>query len=355
MLATSVYIYNPSSLGGGQYNVEVYVNPSSKAKYLNIGDYLKDTAGNEYEVQSFNSPFADGGVITVSFVTSDVIPVEDADYNSSWYTPGQVDLRPAVQTGGEIRAPVLYSAPNYEYTILATWTNSAQANKAAVGDRIVDSQGYEFEISFLDPTSRFTANIRVVEIEPIGKPPVAGGATMYRGTPNRNFYQGGELTTAARTAIRNRDSQLVDQALIGSGGGGGGALTKLMESGHTGTIAAGVPIAKLSNGKIIPADSDGVGGAQQLIGITQEQILLGGVGSVYLFGQNVAGVITGLGFAVGEEVYLAETAGTYTNDPNSFTGDNDSIIKIGIADCAAGSASGTATDLILFPDVILRP
>jgi hypothetical protein len=56
---------------------------------------------------------------------------------------------------------------------------------------------------------------------------------------------------------------------------------------------------------------------------------------------------------------LAQTGGqggvSFINSVGSLTGDDDSIIKVGIADCAAGTASGTATDLIVFPEVILRP
>lgn len=353
MLSTSVYVYNPASIGGGQYTFDMYVQSSSLAKYLNIGDYVKDTAGNEYEVQSFTSPFSDGGTVTVSFITSDALPVEDSDYDSEWYTPGQNDLRPIVQTAGAIGSPVLYDAPNYEYEVLASWVDSGEANKAAVGDRIVDSVGYEFEISYIDPTSRFNVNCRVVEVEKIGKPPVAGDATLYRATTLQKFYQGGTLNTSARTAIRNRDAQLLDGALS-SGGSGGVALTKIMENGYTGTIVANTPVSKVSDGTIVPADSDSVNG-QQMIGIAKENILLGGTGEVYLFGQNIPGAISGLGFSVGDEVYLSETQGQFTNDPNSFTGDDDSIIKVGIADCSAGNASSTASDLIMFPEVILRP
>jgi hypothetical protein len=81
---------------------------------------------------------------------------------------------------------------------------------------------------------------------------------------------------------------------------------------------------------------------------------LGDIKIVQLVGQNVAGALTtSSGFAPGDELYLNEGGG-YTNDPGTFTGENDSIIKIGIADCAEGAASETVTDLILFPQVIAR-
>lgn len=353
MLSTSVGVFAPSSLGGGQYSLQLYVNPSSKAKYLNAGDYIQDSTGNEYEVVSFTSPHSDGGTVTVDFVTADVIPVQDGGYNSLWYTPGQVDLRPEMQTAGGLGSPVLYSGPNYEYSVFASWAVSSQANEAVVGDRIVDANGREFEISFLDPTNRFNVDIRVIEVEKNAQPPVSGSATMYRPTSNRKLFQGTELTTSARTAIRNRDNAIVDQITSGSSGGGG-ALLKEMENGSGSTIASGKAVAKLADGTIAPADSDGVN-RQQMIGLTAEEIIDGATGNVYLFGQNVPGLLTGSGFNVGEEIYLAETEGQLTNDPNSFTGDNDSIIKVGIADCASGSASSVVADLIMFPEVIIRP
>lgn len=355
MLATSVYIYSPTSLGGGQYRFEMYVGTSTKAKHLNVNDYVKDTASNEYKVESFTSPFSDGGLVTVSFVTNDVLPVEDADYDSSWYTPGQEDLRPFVQTPGELSSITVYDAPAYEYSLLATWVYSGEANKAVVGDVVVDATGYEYEISYIDSVDRFNVDIRVKEVERIGRPPTVGVATLYRPTFSYGFFQGTELTNLARTAIRNRDMQLIDNAIAAGGGGGSSAnLTKVMANEDSATIEAGVPVSKLSTGGVVKADSDGVS-RQQLVGITKEEIAVGSTGEVYLLGQNIPGVLTGMGFAVGDEIYLSESLGGYTNDPDSYTSGDDSIIKIGIADCSVGVASAVATDLILFPDVIIRP
>lgn len=120
-----------------------------------------------------------------------------------------------------------------------------------------------------------------------------------------------------------------------------------------GTVLDKRPIARRADGKIIAAGSDSVG-AQAFIGYSMAS---GGDNdeiSILLVGVNIEGAVTGLGFAPGDDVYLAEGGG-YTNDPNSFSGGNDSIIKVGIADCAAGVASATATDLITFTDVLTRP
>lgn len=127
---------------------------------------------------------------------------------------------------------------------------------------------------------------------------------------------------------------------------------KLMQSG--GAIPPGKPVSKKPDGKIIVADSDAVA-AQQVIGISIDDFPSNNsLGYIHLFAPNVAGVLTSLGFAPGDEIYLSEIGG-YINNAASYTGDNDSIIKIGVADCPAGVASATATDLIIFPSVIARP
>ncbi len=119
------------------------------------------------------------------------------------------------------------------------------------------------------------------------------------------------------------------------------------------TIPAKTPISKLANGGIAAADSDSAT-RQQAIGITVSEILDDALGDVNTFGANISGAITGLGFTSGQEIYLGENGG-YTNDPNSFSGDDDSLIKIGVADSEAGVASSVAKDIIIFPEIIIRP
>lgn len=127
---------------------------------------------------------------------------------------------------------------------------------------------------------------------------------------------------------------------------------KQMEA--SGAISAKVPVAKLPTGKIVAADSDAAGG-QEVIGFALSATLADGdLVMVVLVGANLEGALTGLGYAPGDEIFLSETGG-YTNDPNSFTGNDDSIIRVGIADCAAGVASATVVDLIAFAEVIARP
>jgi len=119
-------------------------------------------------------------------------------------------------------------------------------------------------------------------------------------------------------------------------------------------IAAGKPISKRPDGKVIEADSDGVN-AQNFIGTSQGSAASDGDPiTLLLAGANLAGVLTGLGFTTGDIIYLSETGG-YTNDGNSFTGGDDTIVKVGIADCGAGLASATATDLIAISEVLITP
>lgn len=113
---------------------------------------------------------------------------------------------------------------------------------------------------------------------------------------------------------------------------------------------ANTPVAKRADGKVEIAQADTSDG-QVLIGITlAATINPGELVNVLCVGANIAAAIYGLGFVVGDEVYVSETGG-YTNDASTLT-NSDAIVKVGIADCAAGIASSTATDLILFPDVV---
>jgi len=131
-------------------------------------------------------------------------------------------------------------------------------------------------------------------------------------------------------------------------------MIKVMQNLSGIAIPAGKPVSKMPDGSITAADSDGAVTAQIYCGITLDAINTGSTGRVLLPGPNVVGIINGLNFTPGQDIFISETGG-YSNNAGAFVGNNDSIIKVGIADCAAGSASGTATDLIMFPDVLVKP
>lgn len=163
--------------------------------------------------------------------------------------------------------------------------------------------------------------------------------------PNNSMFS----DSADGNILKNKDNSGSTQTVVASS-----LFNKTMQSGFVGIIAAGVPVSKTSDGRIIPADADGAG-AQEPIGISLVPFYsYDDLGAVHLFAPNVSGVLTSLGFIPGEEIFLGESGG-YTNNPNAFTGDNDSIIRIGVADCASGAASAIATDLIINTQVIIRP
>ena len=129
---------------------------------------------------------------------------------------------------------------------------------------------------------------------------------------------------------------------------------KVMTNGSLSAIPAGQPVSKYSDGKIYPADSDSAEG-QSFIGITVEVIPFGGSGRVFLPGPNIPGVLASLGIAPGADVYLDESSGGYTSNPGGLTGGNDTIMRLGVADCGDGVVSAAATDLVMMTYVIARP
>lgn len=138
---------------------------------------------------------------------------------------------------------------------------------------------------------------------------------------------------------------------ITSGSASVSPLIKSMQNLSGVTILQGKPVAKKPDGSIIQGDSDGVG-TQVIIGVAMVNISNNAMGNVALIGPNVSGAIAGLGFAPGSPIYISEDGG-YTDDLGSFTGDNDTVVRIGYADCLGGAASATATDLIMFAEVVL--
>ncbi|HEY9659543.1 MAG TPA: hypothetical protein V6C65_13880, partial [Allocoleopsis sp.] len=134
---------------------------------------------------------------------------------------------------------------------------------------------------------------------------------------------------------------------------GGGIPTKTMVSDEA--IPINTAIAKKSNGKIVKADADDPA-RQNIIGVTAVAFASPDItGEVNPVGPSVAGILTGLGFAPGDEIYAGTTPGTFTNDPTTINTDTGSIIFMGYADCASGVASNVATDLIMVMEIVSRP
>ena len=122
-----------------------------------------------------------------------------------------------------------------------------------------------------------------------------------------------------------------------------------------GLFTANVPIVKLPNGRIVLADSNNTT-AGSFCGYSTEASLVAGQEVVVLCcGPNLSGALTGLGFAPGDMIYINENGG-YTNDPSTFTGGDDTIVRVGLADCPGGAiASPIATDLITFHEFVASP
>lgn len=129
---------------------------------------------------------------------------------------------------------------------------------------------------------------------------------------------------------------------------------KLKYNGSGSPLSSYKAVALKSDGTIVLADADGLD-TQMLIGFTLDNIPIGERGRVLLSNPNAAGVLTGAGFAPGETIMLSKTPGVLTNDLGIFNPITDTILKVGIADCADGTQSSLATDLILSLEVLSEP
>jgi len=165
------------------------------------------------------------------------------------------------------------------------------------------------------------------------------------------------ISEALQCRMRNIDMRkVVDPSIVDAGSGGsGGTPTSPFEKNmlnNTGSgIVAGTPVAKKPDGGIVPSKSDDAT-AKNYIGITKEAIANNAYGAVLMAWPNAVGVLNGLGFSTGANVYMSEVSGEFANAPGDFNDNNDRLVKVGIADCASDSASATATDLIMFTQVI---
>lgn len=214
VLSTQVSIQSPSQISGNRYTANLVFLDSVMAQFINLGDVVRDSANNEYSViEPTTLPFSSGGLAVLSPIMQSVIPVGDSGWNfdGSIYTPNQVDVRP-IRTTGEIQDVSPFYGPNHEYTISAYWLDPIQESKCTVGDRIVDSNGKEFQITWIDPDNRFSVPFVAKEVEREGVMPSFGTCTMYHPTSVYNFFQGtADIPLSALLNILNRDSFVVDR------------------------------------------------------------------------------------------------------------------------------------------------
>lgn len=316
MLNTSIGILNPSSLGGGQYSLNIYFQDATKARYLRVGDYIKSSSGDRYEVITWNtypSDFSSSGSVTTEFVDNDVSPPADSGYNSLVYTPNQIDVNPFLRVGGGIGDISLYSGQNYEYTLTGAWDDGVEANKAQIGDNILDSNGKEFEITAF-PGDKFNDPFRVTEREKEGQAPAAGNATLYRPTSNYELYQGNELSDPARTIAYNKDNFYIDKKVKELEGliDEESTLIVRLENTTGSTIIAEKPVCSVS-GKIQVIDVSSEPQVFSLIGVTQEDISDSTSGPIVTQGILKDVNITG---SVDDPIYISKTGALTTTKPS---------------------------------------
>lgn len=131
-------------------------------------------------------------------------------------------------------------------------------------------------------------------------------------------------------------------------------LVKYKRNTTGATIPAYKRVALKTDSTIVLADSDN-SVAMLDIGMSLDAIDHNAFGRVLLNGANAPGALTSLGFATGDHIYLSKTPGALTNSTSGFDPNTDTIMRVGIADCATGIASAVATDLIMTVEVYSSP
>jgi len=350
MLSTAVGIISPSSLGGGSYSIDLFFQSAGIAPYLALGDTIRDANSNEYSVTTWNtfpSNFSSGGTVTVSFITSDVLPNADAGFFSTVFTPNQVDVRSAVRTPGNLFNISLFSGKDYEYQMEATWTINAQANNVQVGDSVVDATGKEYVITHLE-VDKFASPFRASEAVKEAIPPVNGVATLYRSTSNFNFFQGTELLDPSRTVVRNRDDFYIDAALrsIQDQLGSGSAASTLLATNNTGsTITKGTPVRINSLGEMDTIDLSIEDEALAVVGVLSEDTVDGASGSIVTAGK-IEDVTTTATFD--DLMYVSKTGTLDNTKPDIGTAgftDGDFVIAAGVI--VKNENNGSLKDIIV--------
>jgi hypothetical protein len=326
MLPTDIFLFSSASIGGGSYTIDIFFSPSSAAKYLRINDTIEDVVGNKYKVTTwsgFSADNSDGNTVTVLFLTSDVLPTDStAIFDGSAFTPFQIDVNPNVHTDGSISAAGVFSGQNFEYTLTAAWNNSGEANKAVAGTtHIIDKNGKPFEITFIDAVNRFTVPFRAKEVHEEGIIPPDGFATLYDSTPNLDLFQGVNINKLAETAIRNRDTFLLDNIID---------FAEIYTNVEGSTITVRQVVFESSTGNVELARADDPLGPGITVGLVLDpSILNSAVGNIIVKpGTKVSG-FTGL--TTGDPVFISRTtAGALQQDLSGFVA-GEHVFCLGLA------------------------
>jgi len=322
MLPQEVFIWQPASLGGGQYSFDLYFNSGNFPKYTALGDIIEDSGGNRYKLIAPTIPpaISDGATLTVEYIDSDSLPIQDSDFDSLIYTPGQKDYSSEIYTGGTIFNPTIYDSTTYEYQVEASWDSSGEAGKASVGDYIVDATGKLFVITSL---TTFASPFRVKEVDKEGVLPTSGTGALFRQTSNYAMYQGVPISDSVRTVVRNRDNSVIDDSIV----------NRIQPFNYTGTgiHPKGSVVRKASATEIGLADNTSSTNSS-VVGILLEEIYEGKPTDVQKIGYIKPGVITSDRFTEGSlpadntRVWLSSTPGKMTVTPPVELSQNFQVI-----------------------------
>lgn len=161
----------------------------------------------------------------------------------------------------------------------------------------------------------------------------------------------------AFSLFKNETSEVLEFKNAGASNPlGGGATDNLLVKAviSSQAIAINIPVTKLSNGKIAPVDAS-IPGREKIYGTTKTSFAGDdSVGDILLIGPNAAGVLSGAGFNTGDEIYVSDIPGLFTNNPASLA-ETSPIVFAGFADCPESTASPTATDLIFAVNKVAEP
>jgi hypothetical protein len=261
----------------GTYTATVLFSDAAKAPFVRVGDVLRDRLGNEYNITgwaSFPSDFSTGTSMNLTSITADIAPATFGGFgNASVFTPGQIDVRPAVQSAGLVNTQTLNSGQNFSYNLTCTWFDAAKVSNATVGDHVMDSSGKVYEII---STNSGATSIVAEEVVKEGVTPKLGSATIYRPTAELSLFQGTPVSDPARTVVRNRDDFNIDTSLkslqdqidsLSSGGSGSVVQSDFLNDSGS-AIVAFSPVAVTSSGGISSADVSSEVDSLAVVGVT---------------------------------------------------------------------------------------